>query len=73
MNAKLIVFILFALSAMPLRADVLKGEPSLQGYSVDTDGYLKATPSEADALNQKLDIWMTKQVRVCRLSNTKWK
>lgn len=60
MNARFVLSLLLALSPIPARADVLKGEPSLQGYNAQTDGYLKATPSSSDPLHQKLDIWMTK-------------
>lgn len=41
------------------RADVLKGEPSLQGYTAKTEGFLKAAPSTANPLEEHLDIWMT--------------
>lgn len=61
MNARLVLSIVLALAVVPAKADVLKGEPSLQGYSVQTEGYLKATASASNPLDEKLDLWMTKQ------------
>src|SRR5437868_25452 len=61
MNARLVLSMLLALAVVPARADVLKGESSLQGYSVQTEGYLKATASASNPLDEKLDLWMTKQ------------
>jgi hypothetical protein len=61
MNARLVLSIVLALAVVPAKADVLKGEPSLQGYSAQTEGYLKATASASNPLDEKLDLWMTKQ------------
>jgi len=40
-------------------AEVLKGEPSLQGYQAQTEGFLKATAQAGSPLEQHLDVWMT--------------
>jgi hypothetical protein len=61
MNAWLVLSILLALTVVPARADVLQGEPALQGYSIQTEGYLRATASASNPLDEKLDLWMTKQ------------
>ena len=58
MRNRLYVSLFVILGAASLRADVLKGEPSLQGYPVQTEGFLKASPG-ATPLEQKLDVWMT--------------
>lgn len=49
---------LLVLSAMA-HGEVLKGEAALQGYTVQTEGFLKATPVPNDPLQQRLDVWMT--------------
>src|SRR5690242_1726799 len=61
MTAKLVLLFLLGFTVVPATADVRKGEPALQGYAALTDGYLKATATRPDSLNQTLDIWMTKQ------------
>lgn len=59
MKNALFVSVLLLLCTAPARADVLKGEPSLQGYPAQTEGFLKATSSRSSPLEQHLDIWMT--------------
>jgi len=59
MNAVLILLTFFVATATFGRAQILKGEPALQGSSAQTEGFLKATAPTANALNQKLDLWMT--------------
>ena len=56
--ALMLFYVLIASTALG-RAQVLKGEPSLQGYQVQTDGFLRATPSAGKPLDQHLDMWMT--------------
>jgi len=46
-------------AALAARAEVLKGEPSLQGYPAQTEGFLKATATPARPLDERLDVWMT--------------
>ena len=58
MKAALIVTTCLLLAALG-RADVLKGEPSLQGYPPQTSGFLKATAAPGNPLDQHLDLWMT--------------
>ena len=59
MNAVLILLTFFVATATFGRAQILKGEPALQGSSAQTEGFLKATATTANALSQKLDLWMT--------------
>ena len=59
MKASLILSTLLVVSAMPISAQVLKGEPALQGYPAQVDGYLKVTATPASPLNEHLDMWMT--------------
>lgn len=61
MKNALFVSVFLLAYATSVYADVLKGEPSLQGYPVQTDGFLQVTPSSASPLEQHLDIWMTMQ------------
>jgi len=50
---------LAAICALSARSEILKGEPSLQGYPMQTQGFLKVTAMPADPLEQHLDVWMT--------------
>ena len=59
MRNTLFVSILVAICAISARSEVLKGEASLQGYPVQTQGFLRATTSSANPLEQHLDVWMT--------------
>jgi hypothetical protein len=59
MTTTLFVSVFLMLSTVSLRADVLKGEPSLQGYPIQTEGFLKATAATGNPLEQHIDIWMT--------------
>jgi hypothetical protein len=52
--------IILTVCAISARAEVIKGEPSLQGYQAQTQGFLKATAQPGNPLEQKLDVWMTK-------------
>ena len=59
MKKTLFVSVLAMLCAGSINAEVLKGEPSLQGYPVQTQGFLKAMPSAKNPLEEHLDMWMT--------------
>ena len=59
MKMTLFVSVLAIACAGSINAEVLKGEPSLQGYPVQTQGFLKATPSPKNPLEEHLDMWMT--------------
>src|SRR5258708_5587486 len=59
MKNTLLASMLVAGCAVSAGAEVLKGEPSLQGYPVQTQGFLKAAAAPANPLEQHLDIWMT--------------
>lgn len=59
MKKTLFVSVLAMLCAGAINAEVLKGEPSLQGYPVQTQGFLKATASAKSPLEEHLDMWMT--------------
>jgi len=57
MKATLILATFLAAGAVSGGAQVLKGEPALQGATVQTEGFLKATAGAA--LEEHLDMWMT--------------
>jgi hypothetical protein len=59
MKAGFVLSTLLAVCALSARAEVLKGEPSLQGSTPQTEGFLKATAPAANPLNEHLDVWMT--------------
>ena len=59
MKNTLVVSVFLAMCIVSARAEVLKGEPSLQGYQAQTEGFLKATAKPGNALEQSLDVWMT--------------
>lgn len=59
MKASLILSTLLIVSAIPASAQVMRGEPALQGYPAQTEGYLKATAAPGSPLNERLDMWMT--------------
>ncbi len=59
MKASLILWTFLVVSAIPGSAQVLKGEPALQGYPAQTVGFLNATATPAAPLNEHLDMWMT--------------
>jgi len=59
MKASLILLTFVVVSAVPSSAQILKGEPALQGYPAQTEGFLKATAPAAAPLNEHLDLWMT--------------
>ena len=59
MKASLILSTILVVSAIPASAQILKGEPALQGYPAQTEGYLKANATTGAALNEHLDLWMT--------------
>jgi hypothetical protein len=58
MKNPLLVSVLVAICAISVGSEVLNGEPSLQGYPVQTQGFLNATASAANSLERHLDIWM---------------
>jgi hypothetical protein len=60
MKHALFVSFLLSICVVSAKADVLKGEPSLQGYPVQTQGFLKATATPGGPLDQQLDVWMTR-------------
>jgi hypothetical protein len=60
MKSTWILSTVLAVCTVSARADVLKGEPSLQGYQAQTEGFLKATAVAGNPLEQRLDVWMTK-------------
>lgn len=59
MKAALILSTFLVATAVSGRAQILKGEPALQGSSAQTEGFLKATAPKATPLSQQLDLWMT--------------
>lgn len=59
MKASLILSIFMVMSAARGSAQILKGEPALQGYPAQTDGYLKASAAPSAPLSEHLDLWMT--------------
>jgi hypothetical protein len=59
MRAELVLSTFLAVCALSAPAEVLKGEPSLQGGTTQTEGFLKATAPAANPLNEHLDVWMT--------------
>jgi hypothetical protein len=59
MKHTLFVSVFLAVSVVSAGAEVLKGEPSLQGYQAQTEGFLKATAQAGSPLEQHLDVWMT--------------
>jgi hypothetical protein len=59
MKATLVLSICIAVGALSARAEVLKGEPALQGSQAQTEGFLKAVPTAGNPLDEKLDMWMT--------------
>jgi len=59
MKNTLLVSLLLAVCVVSARAEVLKGEPSLQGSQAQTEGFLKVTAQAGNALEQHLDVWMT--------------
>ena len=59
MKTALILSTFLISTAMSGRAQILKGEPALQGSPAQTEGYLKATAPAAMPLDQHLDLWMT--------------
>ena len=59
MKNTLVVSVFLAMCIVSARAEALKGEPSLQGYQAQTEGFLKATAKPGNALEQSLDVWMT--------------
>jgi hypothetical protein len=58
-KATVVVSALLAISGIPGRAEVITGEPSLQGYPAQTEGFLKATATPGNPLDEHLDVWMT--------------
>jgi hypothetical protein len=59
MKNTLVLSVFLAICIVSTRAEVLKGEPSLQGSQAQTEGFLKATAPSGNALEQHLDVWMT--------------
>jgi hypothetical protein len=59
MKATLVLSTFLAICVLPVRAEILKGEPSLQGYPVQTQGFLKASAPSGNPLDQHFDLWMT--------------
>jgi len=59
MKSTWILSTMLAVCAASGSAQVLKGEPSLQGYQAQTEGFLKATAVAGNPLEQRLDVWMT--------------
>ncbi len=59
MKAALILSTFLVATAIGAKAQILKGEPALQGSTAQTEGFLKASAPDAAPLNQNLDIWMT--------------
>jgi len=51
--------VLSAFLTVCARAELIKGEPSLQGYPAQTEGFLKASAPAANPLDEHLDVWMT--------------
>lgn len=59
MKAALILATFLIATAISGVAQILNGEPALQGSSAQTEGYLRATAPRATPLTQHLDLWMT--------------
>lgn len=59
MKATLVLSAFLAVCICNARAQILKGEPCLQGSQPQTEGFLKASAVAGDLLDQHLDIWMT--------------
>jgi hypothetical protein len=59
MKNTLYASVFLAICIASTRAEVLKGEPSLQGAQAQTEGFLKASAPSGNALEQHLDVWMT--------------
>ena len=59
MKTALLLSAFLLLNPISSRALTLKGDASLQGYPIQTEGFLKATPMPGNSLDQHLDIWMT--------------
>jgi hypothetical protein len=59
MKATLILSTVLAVCVLSGKAEVLKGEPSLQGYPPQTEGFLQTSSTAGNPLEQHLDIWMT--------------
>ena len=61
------LFLLFA-AVRPSSSQLIKGNPALQGYAAQTEGFLRATPVGGDPLEKQLDVWMTLPHSVVPLS-----
>jgi hypothetical protein len=59
MKNTLFVAVFLGICIVSARAEVLKGESSLQGSQAQTEGFLRATAPAGNALEQRLDVWMT--------------
>jgi len=59
MKWTLVLSAFLAMCAVTARAEIIKGEPSLQGSTAQTEGFLKASAVAGNPLNEHLDIWMT--------------
>jgi hypothetical protein len=59
MNKRLVVSVFLVMLRAVAHGEVIKGEAALQGYAIQTDGFLKATAAPDDPLEQRLDVWMT--------------
>jgi len=59
MKGTFILSTLLALLAVNAKSEVIKGEPALQGYPSQTEGFLRVSTVANNPLNQHLDIWMT--------------
>jgi hypothetical protein len=59
MKSTLFVSVFLGICIVSTQAEVLKGESSLQGSQAQTEGFLKATAQPGNALEQRLDVWMT--------------
>jgi hypothetical protein len=55
---KFAVFLSALLAFATAHAQLIKGEPSLQGYPAQTEGFLKATPTPGNPLSVHVDTWM---------------
>ena len=59
MKATLMLSTFLVATVISGKAQVLKGEPALQGSSAQTEGFLRATASAKAPFSQQLDLWMT--------------
>jgi len=59
MKWTLVLSAFLAMCAVTARAEIIKGEPSLQGSTAQTEGFLKVSAVAGNPLNEHLDIWMT--------------